>query len=97
MVNGINMGGASGINPVQLLNAANAFKSAAAVKPQSAAAAAPEVSEGINLNASNSILKNVDVNEIKKYASMTGESNLSEDDIRYGLTYGRSVMADWVV
>ena len=43
------------------------------------------------------ILKSVNVDEIKKYASISGEENLSEDDIKYGLIYGRSVMADWVV
>lgn len=92
MVNGIS----SGVNQVQLFNATNAFKTAAA-KPQSQIMPEPQVAEGVNVNDSQNILKNLDVDEVKKYASMTGENNLSDDDIKYGLVYGRSVMADWMV
>lgn len=92
MINGIG----SGVNPVQLFNATNAFKTAT-VKPQPEIDQEPQVSDGVKVNDSQNILKNLDIDEIKKYASMTGEENLSDDDIKYGLVYGRSVMADWVV
>lgn len=91
MVNGIN----SGINPVHLFNATNAFKTASA-KPEPVQEQ-PQVSEGVNLSDNESMLKTVDVKDVKKFASMIGEENLSDDDIKYGLTYGRSIMADWVV
>ncbi len=92
MVSGIN----SGISPIQLINATNAFKAASA-KVQEPEVLEPQVSEGVNVNDSKNILKDINVAEIKKYASMTGEENLSDEDIKYGVIYGRSVMADWVV
>ena len=38
----------------------------------------------------------VDGEDIQKYAKYMGE-NLSIDDINYGLTYGRSVIADYSI
>ncbi len=92
MVNSIS----SGINSVRLLNAANAFKAANAA-PKEEESFGPQVSEGTQVNDSLGLMKAVDVEDIKKYASMVGETNLSEDDIKYGLVYGRSVLSDWVV
>ena len=42
----------------------------------------------------NDLFKNVDVEDIRKYASQIGE-NITDEDINYGLTYGRSVLADY--
>jgi len=56
----------------------------------------PETSDGIDIN-DNSILKNQDTNEIRQFAQIAGEENLSNEDIQYGLTYGRSVIADYMV
>ena len=39
--------------------------------------------------------KTIDVADIQKYAQQAGE-NLTLDDINYGLTYGRSVIADYI-
>lgn len=89
MVNAI---GASDINPVQMINAVNAFKASENVKHNQA----PEISDGIEINDS-SILKNQDTNEIKEFAKILGEDNLSNEDIQYGLTYGRSVIADFMI
>ena len=86
----------SGISPIQLINATNAFKAASA-KVQEPVMPEPQVSEGTNINDAQTLLKNIDVEDIKKYASLSGEKNISEEDIKYGLTYGRSVMADWVI
>ena len=91
MVNGIN----SQVSAVQLLNATNAFK-AQAVKPNEKEVE-QQTSDGVELNDNNNMLKDINLDEIKQFASMAGEKNLSEDDIKYGLTYGRSIMADWVV
>jgi len=89
MVNAI---GSQGINPLQMLNAVNAFKAAEQVQQKEI----PDVSDGIEVNDS-SILDNQDTNEIKQFAKTAGEENLSNDDIKYGLTYGRSVIADYVI
>ena len=55
----------------------------------------PETSSGTDLN-DNSILKSQDVDEIKKFAQMAGENDLTEDDIKYGLSYGRSVIVEYL-
>lgn len=89
MVNAI---GTSNINPVQMLNAVNAFKASEQVQENKA----PEISEGLDINDS-SILENQNTDEIKQFAKIAGEGNLSDDDIQYGLTYGRSVIADYVI
>ena len=89
MVNSI---GTSNINPVQMFNAVNAFKSSGLVQDNPA----PEVSDGLDVNDSN-ILQNQDLNEIKQFAKTAGEENLSNDDIQYGVTYGRSVIADYMI
>ena len=89
MVSSIN----SGISPIQLLNATNAFK-AIDKKPEEMQ---EEISEGVNLNDNNNLLTEIDAKDVRKYASMMGENSISDDDIKYGLTYGRSIIADWVV
>lgn len=89
MVNAI---GTNNINPIQMFNAVNAFKASERAKDGSV----PEVSDGIEIN-DNSILKNQDTDEIKQFAKIVGEENLSNEDIQYGLTYGRSVIADYMI
>lgn len=82
--------GINNINTVKLFNASNAFK-ASTVKP-----AEQENTKEIGINIrENSILKNINVAEIKEYANSVGEINLSEDDIKYGLKYGRSVLVSY--
>lgn len=83
--------GNNNISAVRLFNAASAFNKSNPVKPeeqQQSADAGTEVLE-------NSILKNIDVNEIKQYANSVGETSLSEEDIKYGLRFGRSVLIDY--
>lgn len=89
MIGGIN----SNINAVQLLNAVNAFKNTT-VTPSQQTNKDPEVSSGVNI-ADNSLLKSQNVEEIRKYAEMMGEKNLSDEDIKYGLSYGRSVIVEY--
>ena len=89
MVNSIS---SPNINPVQLLNAVNAFKATTAIQePQ-----VPETSDGLDITGSN-ILENQNIDEIKQLAQKAGEDNLSNEDIQYGLTYGRSLIADYVI
>lgn len=89
MVNSVN---STNINPIQMFNAVNAFKTPSPVEETKI----PETSDGININDS-SILNDQDLTEIKEFAKTAGENNLSNDDIQYGLTYGRSVIADYVI
>ena len=51
---------------------------------------------GINTRSSKNVLQNIDLVELRKYAEYAGESNITDDDIRYGLIYGRSVIADYL-
>lgn len=89
MVNAI---GSSNINPIKMFNALNAFKSTDQVQDKKT----PDVSDGININ-DKSILETQNLEEIKQFAKTAGEESLSNDDIQYGLTYGRSVIADFVI
>jgi hypothetical protein len=85
----------SGINPVQLLNAVNAFKADTINRAEENIM--PETSAGLNINNSEEIFKGQNLDEIRNIAKIAGEENLSNDDIQYGLTYGRSVIADFVI
>lgn len=85
----------SNVSVLQLFNAANAFKNNSAVsKPIQSQE--PLTAEGTDLNDDNTILKGQNVDEIKKFAELAGENNLSEDDIKYGLSYGRSVIVEYM-
>lgn len=84
--------GIKSVNTVQMFNALNAFK------PKEATSEEPllqEVSEGLDVEGSKDILKNQNLDEIKNIAQSVGESEISDEDIQYGLTYGRSVIADY--
>lgn len=89
MVNAIST---SNINPVQMFSAVNAFKTSEKVQNSQIT----DVSDGLGVN-DNNILKNQDTSEIKLFAKIVGEENLSDEDIQYGLTYGRSVIADYMI
>lgn len=82
----------SGINAVKLFNAANAFKSNP-VKHQELSEENFSAQSGVDIRE-NSFLNDIDVEEIKEFARQAGEENFSEDDIKYGLKYGRSVLLD---
>ena len=47
-------------------------------------------------SAPKSLLERVDVADIRKCAEFVGEFNISDDDIKYGLMYGRSVIAEFL-
>ncbi len=92
MVNSVS---SSGISSVQLFSAVNAFKSSEKVSTD--ANTLLDVSDGMDVNDDGNILKDQDLSEIRSFAKDAGEDNLSDEDIRYGLTYGRSVIADYVI
>ena len=88
----LNAIGSSNINPIQMFNAVNAFKTSEKVLDSKI----PEVSDGMDVNDS-SILESQNLEEIKQVAKIAGEEELSNEDIQYGLTYGRSVIADYMI
>lgn len=89
----------SNVSAIQLLNAAHAFKNVkASPSVEQYKTNEPQISEGIDIN-DDSILKSQNVDEIKKYAKMVqgaDESDLTDDDIKYGLSYGRSVIVEYL-
>lgn len=82
----------SNISAIQRFSAVNAFKNATVTKPQ---VEEPFTTDGIEIN-DDSILKSQNVSEIRKFAQMAGEENLTEEDIKYGLSYGRSVIVEYL-
>ena len=84
----------SGNSSLQMISALNAFKSEAAVNNKPIQTDL-NTSSGINLSDNDSLLQDIDMTEIRDCASKVGETNLTDDDIKYGLTYGRSVIADY--
>lgn len=82
----------SNINAIQMFTAANAFKST--MSNPITQSREPVTSDGIELN-DDGLLRGRDLAEIKKYAKMIDE-NISDDDIKYGLSYGRSVIAEYL-
>lgn len=82
----------SNINAIQMFTAANAFKSN--MSNPISQIREPETSDGLEVN-DNKLLQDKDLADIKKYAKMVDE-NISDDDIKYGLSYGRSVIAEYL-
>ena len=81
-------------NPVQQFSALNAFKSNQNVqKPETEET---ELSQGVNTTSAKTLLDRIDVNELRECAKTVGEFNISDDDIKYGLLYGRSVIAEFL-
>lgn len=94
MLNGISTGAA---NSIEAFNAFNAFKSAQNALNNDRTKFEDNTSSGVDLKDNNIILKDQNVEEIKNIAKFAGEENLTDEDIKYGLTYGRSVIADYVI
>ncbi len=84
--------GSNNISAIRFFNATNAFKA----QPAKQEIAQKQTEEGTRIKE-NSILRNINVDEIKKYADSVGETNLSEEDIKYGLKFGRSVLINYSV
>lgn len=80
------------INPVKMFGAVNAFRASGQIQENNI----PETSDGTNITDSK-VLDNKHIDEIKQFAQVAGEENLSNEDIQYGMTYGRSVIADYVI
>jgi len=83
-------------NSVQQFSALNAFKSNKNITKPSVEESEKEVSKGLETSTASSLLDRIDVEEVREYARMAGEFNITDEDIKYGLLYGRSVIAEWL-
>ena len=82
-------------NSVQQFSALSAFKSNKNLsKPE--ANEDFDVSRGTETASAKSLLDRIDVNDVRECAKTVGEFNISDDDIKYGLLYGRSVIAEFL-
>ena len=81
-------------NSVQQFSAINAFRANQTVKKPEEEKV--EVSRGTQTSSAKSLLDRIDVNELRECAKTVGEFNISDDDIKYGLLYGRSVIAEFL-
>ena len=86
----------SGVNSVQQFSAVNAFRNNKNIKPAEELQEKTEVGSGTQTSSTQSLLERIDVNEIRKCAETVGEFNITDDDIKYGMLYGRSVIAEWL-
>lgn len=82
--------------PVQQFSALNAFKNNKTVKPAEELQEKPEAASGTKTTSTPTLLDRIDVNDVRKCAESVGEYNITDDDIKYGLLYGRSVIAEWL-
>lgn len=94
MLNGISSGAS---NQVHAFTAVNAFRVAQQALEQGQKQQQDNTPSGVDLKDNDVILRHQNINEIKDIAKSVGETNLSDEDIKYGLTYGRSVIADFSV
>ena len=85
-------------NTVQAFSAVNALKSSSnLLKPKEAEVdSVVESTSAATKTAPKGLLERVDVSDIRKCAEFVGEFNISDDDIKYGLMYGRSVIAEYL-
>ncbi len=82
-------------NSVQQFSALNAFKGNRVVKPAQEEEQT-NTKSGVNTTSAPSLLDRIDVNEIRECAKSVGEYNITDEDIKYGMLYGRSVIAEWL-
>ena len=94
MLTGISTGAS---NSIQAFTAVNAFKTAQDALKNEKTRIEDNTPSGVDLKDNNFLLKDQNIAEIKDFAKIAGEENLTDEDIKYGLTYGRSVIAEYVI
>ncbi|MCQ2739825.1 MAG: hypothetical protein MJ237_06315 [bacterium] len=85
-------------NNVQRFSAVNALKNGAKVtRPSSKNInSVNEAEASVEKTAPKGLLERVDVNDIRKCAEYVGEYDITDEEIKYGLMYGRSVIAEYL-
>lgn len=82
-------------NSVQRFSAVNAFRSNKTPLNGNNTVEKP-TAEGTNTASAKTLLDRIDVNDVRECAKAVGEFNISDEDIKYGLLYGRSVIAEYL-
>ncbi len=86
----------SGVNQVQQFSAINVFKNNKNITKPTQEEETVEAHSGVKTGSTPGLLERIDVNEVKECAKYAGEFNITDEDIKYGLLYGRSVIAEWL-
>ena len=86
----------SGVNSVQQFSAISAFRNNKTVKPAEEVEKNEVVNNGTKTTSTPSLLDRIDVDDVRKCAEKVGEFNITDEDIKYGMIYGRSVIAEWL-
>ena len=85
------------VNSVQQFNAISALKANKTLKPvEEEKQEIKETPSGTQTTSAPSLLDKINVSELRECAKTVGEFNITDDDIKYGLMYGRSVIAEWL-
>ena len=84
------------VNSIQQFSAVNAFRNNKTIKPAEELQEKPEALSGTKTSSTPTLLDKIDVNDVRKCAETVGEFNISDEDIKYGMLYGRSVIAEWL-
>ena len=92
----MNIQAAQSNNSVQQFSALNAFRNNKNVTKPEQEEAAIDTSSGTKTSNAAILLDEIDIDDIRECARSVGEYNLTEDDIKYGMLYGRSVIAEWL-
>ena len=82
--------------PVQQFSALNAFRNNKNVTKPEAEQNQDETLSGTQTTSTKNLLEGVDVEDIRECARSVGEYNITDEDIKYGMIYGRSVIAEWL-
>lgn len=83
-------------NSVQQFSALNAFKSNKNIKKSEEEPVQEETLSGTQTSSAKGLLERINADEIRECAKTVGEYNITDEDIKYGMIYGRSVIAEWL-
>ena len=92
----MNIQAAQSNNSVQQFSALNAFRSSKNVTKPEAEEIQNQTLSGTQTSSVKNLLENVDTDDIRECARSVGEYDLTDEDIKYGMIYGRSVIAEWL-
>ena len=82
-------------NNVQRFSAVNALRSSASqLRPETNETTTPE--DFTTKVAPKGLLDRINVDEVRECAKTVGEYDITDEDIKYGMMYGRSVIAEFL-
>lgn len=92
----MNIQAAQSNNSVQQFSALNAFRNNKNVTKPEQEEAKIDSPSGTKTSNAAILLEEIDIDDIRECAKSVGEYDITEDDIKYGMLYGRSVIAEWL-